>query len=103
MTPSITAFVDELYLIKIGERKPLAKEEWKQLAKNVGAMGIGSFIGGGSGYAARKKLLPKLLPYLGPKSRTAVGVGGGALVGLLSAGAIKHHLRTLDDSGKRND
>lgn len=83
--------------------KPLTSDELKQLAKNVGAFSLGAGLGGGAGYAVRQKVLPKYLPQLGPKARTALGVGGGVLTGLLAAGALKHHLRSLDESGQRND
>jgi hypothetical protein len=84
-------------------KKRLSKDELKQLAKNVGAFGVGAGLGGGAGYLVRQKLLPKILPELTPKARTAIGVGGGVLTGLLSAGALKHHMRLLDESGKRNN
>ena len=103
MTPNMKAFSDEYALVKTGKKAPLSKEEWVRLGKNVGAFTAGSAVGGGLGYVARKKLLPKLLPHLGPKQRTALALGGGAATGILSTLALKHHMRTMNDSIKRND
>jgi len=103
MTPLMQkTLAHELGRVKLAA-KDLSKDELRQLAKNVGAFGLGAGLGGGAGYAVRRKLLPKMLPHLGPGAQTAVGVGGGVLTGLLSAAALKHHLRSLDESGQRND
>ena len=94
MMPSMTAFADEM--VKIAWERPTS-DELKHLAKSVGVYGAGLGVGGGLGYAARKKLMPKLLKHMGPKQVTALTVGTGAMGGLLSAAAMKKALFDKDD------
>lgn len=97
MEPSMTSFADEL--VKISWERP-SSDELKDLAKNVGVYGAGLGVGGGLGYAARKKLLPYLLQHMGPKQVTALTVGTGALGGLAGARAISRVLSPKQDDSE---
>lgn len=103
MSSSMAAMMEEIVLIKQAAWKPPSKEELKTLAKDVGMKGLGVGIGMGGGYAVRKKLLPKLLKHVGPKSATALLYGGGALTGLLMSELYKRHAQRMDESRTSND
>lgn len=101
MMPNMTSMLEEMIFIKQAWEPP-SKEELKQLAKDVAGVGIGLGAGAGAGYAIRKKLLPKALPHLGPKTTTGLITGTGALVGLLGSQLYQQHQKRLDDAKQRN-
>lgn len=99
MTPSLPAFLDELE--KIAWEAP-TKAELGELAKSVGVYGGGLALGGAAGYAARKKLMPKLLERMGPKATKATLYGGGAMGGLLAGAAFKRIMDRTKDARERD-
>jgi len=100
MRPSIEAFSDEL--VKISKWQPPTKDELAELGKSVAMYGGGLAIGSAAGYAARKKLMPKLIPVMGPKLTDATIYGGGALTGLLGGAALKKILKRAKDARERD-
>lgn len=112
MTPSMAAMVEEFALIKLAalpeyetvdktevgrprKWQPINKPELKQLLKNIAVYGAGAGAGTLAGLAASEYLLPKVFPYLSPGVRRGAAMGGGALIGLLSAAAMNKNLELL--------
>lgn len=76
-------FADELTLIKAAEQKRLSKTDKGQAFRNL-LLGAGAYgVGAATSAAARRALLPRLLPSLSPAQRAAIGAGAG----LLTAGS----------------
>ena len=100
---SMDSMVDELLLIKVAEeeaRQPWRLprgEEWKQVGKNLLAYGAGMGVGGSIGYALRKKVLPRVLPQMGDKALAGLSFGGGALMGLGTAAAMRRAARLTEE------
>lgn len=105
---SMDSMVDELLLIKVAEERARQPwrfprgEEWKQVGKNLLAYGAGMGVGGGLGYALRKKVLPKFLPQMSNKALGALSFGGGALTSLAAAAALRRAAQ-LTEKKRRSD
>lgn len=80
---------------------PPTKNEIKKFLKGVAVYSAGAGVGSALGYAARKKVLPKLAPHFGPTESAIIIAALGLGAGLTSSAAFKRITEKSDDERRK--